>query len=360
MSSDMSDKSDKPSGTSFNTIFGPIIMAIDAELRAVRQEHAEIAPIFWQVIDYQFGWDLGPDQAELAAKAAGKKARPLLMALVAKAVSGDYQHVLPAGASLELLHNFTLIHDDVMDKSLERRHRPAVWTKWGAYQAINCGDGIYALSNIAMTRLLERGTPAEKVVRAARTMSQACLWTAEGQILDMDFETRETVTTADYITMISHKTGTLIEAAAHIGALLSTDDATVIDAYAQFARNLGIAFQVRDDFLGAWGDETRTGKSATTDIREKKKAFPILAAFEKATEADRAALRHIYAQDTLADSDIQTVLAIMARTGAAAQTDTIAKQYYDAALAHLDRTGIQNDTQTLIREFAAFLIRRAY
>jgi geranylgeranyl diphosphate synthase type I len=341
-------------------LFEMIFADFETEMQTIRREQTEIAPIFWNIVDYQFGWDLPPDDVAGRRRVAGKRIRPLLMALVAHAIKGEYRHVLSAGAALELLHNFTLLHDDVMDKSLERRHRPAVWTHWGSTQAINAGDGLYALSNLAITRLLEKGNPAHKVVLACRAMSQACLWTAEGQMLDIDFETRETVLAAEYITMITHKTGTLIEGAAKIGALLSTDDETVIESYAQFARHLGIAFQIRDDYLGAWGDEEKTGKSATSDIREKKKAYPILVAFERANESERAALRSLYAQEVLSDADVKTVLAMMGQLEAAAETDRAAGEYYNAAMAHLDRTGITSATQDQIRQLAAFLIERAY
>ena len=340
------------------TLLNEIGADIEAEMQAIRHEQAPVAPILWEIVDYQFGWDLD-DRAE-RRHISGKKIRPLLMALVAQAISGDYRHVLPAGAALELLHNFTLIHDDVMDKSPERRHRPAVWTRWGSTQAINAGDGLYALANLSSARLLDQGMVPRRAVEMFRVMSQACLWTAEGQMLDISFETRETVSTAEYITMITHKTGTLIEAAAKIGALLSTDDEHVIQSYAQFARLLGIAFQVRDDYLGVWGDEAQTGKSATSDIREKKKAYPLLAALEHAGAADRNALLRLYAQESLSDADVQTVLAIFNRAGAAEQTERVAAGYYTSALAHLDDTGIQNDTQDAIRQLAAFLIQRSY
>jgi geranylgeranyl diphosphate synthase type I len=134
----------------------------------------------------------------------------------------------------------------------------------------------------------------------------------------------------------------------------------VIESYAQFARHLGIAFQIRDDYLGAWGDEEKTGKSATSDIREKKKAYPILVAFERANESERAALRSLYAQEVLSDADVKTVLAMMGQLEAAAETDRAAGEYYNAAMAHLDRTGITSATQDQIRQLAAFLIERAY
>jgi geranylgeranyl pyrophosphate synthase len=160
--------------------------------------------------------------------------------------------------------------------------------------------------------------------------------------------------------MIANKSATLIEAAALIGALLSTDDQQIVQAYGQFARNLGIAFQVRDDYLGIWGDTATTGKSTTSDIIEKKKSYPVLAAFEQASSTDCDTLRHIYALPTLSDAELRIVLDILERAGAADQTDRIAEQYYEIAMNSLAVTGIENETQTLIRQLATFLIKRAY
>ncbi len=344
----------------FDHLFGKIVADIEDEMRAVRVSQREVAPILWQIVDYHFGWDQPVDATGRHPNVSGKKVRPLLMALVGKAITGGYEHVLPAGAALELTHNFTLLHDDVMDKSELRRHRPAVWTRWGSAQAINAGDGLYALAFLAMGRLRRGDVRPAKVARAYEALAAACLATAEGQILDIDFETRDRVTPDEYITMISHKSGALIEAATKIGALLSTDDENVINSYAKFGRNLGIGFQIWDDYLGVWGDEASTGKSATSDIREKKKSHPILLAFERASDEDRATLSRIYAQDALSDADLEAVLAILERVGARQRCAEIAEEYYELALAHLAATGIQNPTQNQLRQLAAFLIQRTY
>ncbi len=343
---------------SYESQFGGILADIEEEMRAARQEQREVAPLLWQMIDHHFGWDA--ESAAQRARIAGKRVRPVLMALVARAITGDYRHVLPAAAALEFLHNFTLIHDDVMDRSLERRHRPTVWSIWGSDQAINAGDGLYALANLTLTRLLRLAVPPARIVRAAAVLSQACLWTAEGQVLDMTFPQRDDVTVAEYLTMITHKTATLIEAATQMGALLSTDDETIIRAYGQFGRALGIAFQVRDDYLGIWGDEAVTGKSATSDIHEKKKSYPVLVAWERAAAEDRETLRRLYAQPALSDDDVHQVMRILERAGAPAETERVATQYYEAALAHLDDTGLANAAQTELRQLASFLVRRAY
>lgn len=347
------------SGTSYEAAFGPILAAIETEMQVARQEQQPVAPLLWDVIDYQFGWDLDADDAG-RGRVAGKKIRPLLMALVAQAVCGAYRHVLPAGAALEFIHNFTLIHDDVMDKSEERRHRPTVWTRWGPWQAINTGDGLYALAMLCSVRLAQADTPPARIVRVVEALARACLHTAEGQILDMDFEGRADVGADEYVTMVANKTGALIRCAALVGALLSSDDEDLIAHYAAFGQDLGIAFQIRDDYLGVWGDETRTGKSATSDIREKKKSYPVLVAFERATETDRATLDALYGAESFSDADVDTVLDILARTDAQAATDQIARAYYDAALAHLEHTGAAPEALMPIHEYAAFLLRRAY
>ena len=342
----------------YTEMFGSLQAEIEAEMHAVRAAQREVAPLLWEMLDHHFGWKEQPDAQ--AGVGSGKKVRPVLMALVAQAISGTHQHVLPAGAALELLHNFTLIHDDVMDRSPTRRHRPTVWTLWGATQAINAGDALYALANLAMARLAERDVPAPRVVRACRTLSQACLWTAEGQVLDIAFTERPVVTTDEYMTMIEHKTGKLLEAATMLGALLSTDDERVIDAYGRFGRNLGIAFQIRDDYLGIWGKADATGKPITEDIREKKKSYPVLVALERADEADRVTLQRIYAQETLSEADVQTVLAILEHVDAPTQTGRVTEAHYITALEWLENTGIDNPTQEQIRRLAAFLILRDY
>ena len=339
----------------YSAAFGTLQAEIETEMHTIRAAQHEVAPLLWEMIDHHFGWRETPSSV-----GSGKKVRPVLMALVAEAISGTHQHVLPAGAALELLHNFTLIHDDVMDRSPTRRHRPTVWALWGATQAINAGDALYALANLAMAHLLERDVPPARVVRACHTLSQACLWTAEGQVLDIAFTERPVVSTDDYVTMVAHKTGKLLEAATMLGALLSTDDEDVIRAYAQFGLDLGIAFQIRDDYLGIWGQADATGKPTTEDIREKKKSYPVLVALERANEADRATLQRIYAQETLSDDDVQTVLTILEHVQAATHTGDVAEAHYNTALKHLEATGIQNTAQEQIRRLAAFLTLRDY
>ena len=342
----------------YGETFGALQAEIEAEMYAIRASQREVAPLLWQMIDHHFGWQ--EQSGAVNGSSSGKKVRPVLMALVAQAIGGSYRQVLPAGAALELLHNFTLIHDDVMDRSPTRRHRPTVWTIWGATQAINAGDALYALANLAMARLVERDVPAPRVVRACYTLSQACLWTAEGQVLDIAFTERPLVTTDEYMTMVEHKTGKLLEAATRLGALLSTDDEHVIEAYGRFGRHLGIAFQIRDDYLGLWGKADETGKPIAEDIYEKKKSYPVLVALERADEADRATLQRLYAQETLDDADVQTVLAILEHVDAITQTGRVAEAHYMAALEHLENTGIDNPTQEQIRRLAAFLILRDY
>jgi geranylgeranyl diphosphate synthase type I len=343
--------------------FAHYLIDIEVYLRAFCTDRPQAAPLYWEMIDHHFGWNEGvvssADPTTLRYL-NGKRTRPLMTLLVAEAVSGSYAHAIPAAAGIEIIHNFTLIHDDVMDVSLERRHRPTVWSIWGIGQAINTGDGLFAFGMSALLELGQRGVDPAKIVEAMRVLLDACSATVEGQILDMSFEQRTDVTPDEYIVMIEHKTGTLIEASARLGALLSTDDRAVIDGYGDYARNLGIAFQMQDDYLGIWGDEAQTGKSASSDIVGKKKSYPVLIAFASADAEARAALDRIYAQEHLDDADVAAVKAILDTVDAAAQTRSLIERYYCDSIAALDSVSGGDSSGTLLRQIADFLIRRVY
>src|SRR5262249_707266 len=155
--------------------------------------------------------------------AAGKRVRPLVMALAARSLCGEYQHVLPSGVALEIIHNFTLIHDDIMDNSDTPRGRPTLWTRYGIAQAMDTGDGLFAIRVVSWVGVLGE-VSEEKALGATEVLMEACLDTVEGQALDISFESRNTVSSDEYLTMIGLKTGRLIETAVKIGAFLSTDN----------------------------------------------------------------------------------------------------------------------------------------
>jgi geranylgeranyl diphosphate synthase, type I len=332
--------------------FSGLLDEIETSMHAYAKRRTPVAPLFWDIVMYHFGWQAG------SGSPGGKKVRPLLALLVSQAVSNEYRHALPAAIALEYVHNFTLIHDDVMDNSTERRHRQTVWSKWNVSQAINAGDGIYTMAMAAIIDVLKEGTPPEKAMAAMGALLDACLATVEGQVLDISFETREDVQPEEYITMIAHKSAALISCSAKLGALLSTDDTAVIDAYADFGWNLGIAFQIWDDYLGIWGEADQTGKSATSDIESKKKSYPVLVAFQDART--HAEILDLYNRPTLGATEVGQVLEVLDHIQAKEHTKALIQTYYGNALDALDRTGINNRAQQNIRNLAAFFIERAF
>jgi geranylgeranyl pyrophosphate synthase len=173
------------------------------------------------------------------------------------------------------VHNFSLVHDDIQDNSDKRRGRPTLWTKWGMPQAINTGDGLFVLSNLAVSDLAENYL-ADTALRAARALHETCLDLTRGQYMDISYEDRLDLDEDDYWPMITGKTAALLAGCCQMGAILGGAAPASEAAYRDFGLALGLAFQVQDDILGIWGDEAVTGKSAASDLLEGKKSLPVL------------------------------------------------------------------------------------
>ena len=262
------------------------IAAIDEEIRAVlRQAEPALQPFYGMML-YHLGLD--------ATAPSGKRLRPLLCTLLFEAITGDASAALPAAAAIELLHNFTLIHDDIEDQDPARHHRPTVWSVWGVPQAINAGDGMYAASRLAVQRLRDRGFPAERILDFARLLDEACVRVCEGQFLDISFESRTDVTADRYRAMATKKTGALFAAPAEGAAALATDDRTIRDALARFGEAFGQAYQAYDDLMGIWGTTDRTGKLEMNDLTKRKKTLPVVLAFERAAGHTRERLAGLF------------------------------------------------------------------
>src|SRR5205823_4160840 len=206
----------------------------------------------YRIIRYHMGWE-EPD-GRPGPGAGGKALRPALCLLACEAVGGDIDRCLPAAAAIELIHNFSLIHDDIQDQDRERHHRPTVWTVWGVPQGINAGDGLWALANRAFLRGAERGVDAAIILRAYAMLNDACLTMIEGQALDLSFEEGRAagdglapVTVEAYLDMIARKTGALLAASLGIGALVGSGDALTAAAFHRFGAQLGRIYQVQDD-----------------------------------------------------------------------------------------------------------------
>ena len=254
-----------------------MLPAIEAKLQrqVARLDQPFIQP-FHEMLTYHMGWT-----GEGAGReATGKRIRPLLTLLVVSASGGEWLHAIPAAAAVELVHNFSLAHDDIQDNSPKRRGRPTLWTKCGAPMAINAGDALLGLANQAMLDL-SQNYPAQAVVKATRVLQDTCLELTRGQYLDMAYENRSDLSITDYWSMIEGKTAALLSACTQIGAILGGVNETTIEQFRLFGRNLGLAFQIQDDILGIWGDESLTGKSAASDLVEGKNSLPVLYGISK-------------------------------------------------------------------------------
>ncbi len=330
------------------------LTAIEEEMKTAMVVSHEALAAYYGMIFYHLGWmdeDFSPRDHK-----SGKRLRPLLCLLSCEATGADWQRALPAAAALEFVHNFSLIHDDIEDNSLERRHRPTLWSLWGQAQGINAGDGLFVISRLVLHHLLERNVPASKAALAFKILDEACLSLTEGQYLDLALEEQQTVNVEMYLQMITKKTAALIGCATHLGALLGTEDEEIIECYRCFGQQLGVAFQITDDMLGIWGQAETTGKGVGEDIVNRKKSLPIVYGLEKGD----GALQGVYRREEISSREVKMVMRLLENLGAREYAQQMATQYCQAALETLEQTGIRNQAQDRLRELALFLIERQY
>lgn len=223
---------------------------------------------------------------------------------------------LPAAAAIELAHNFTLLHDDIEDGDIERRHRSTVWFLWGIPQAILVGDALLALTRLHLWKVLDEGVEFATALNLAKLFDESLLKLTEGQHLDISFEQRQQVSLSSYEEMISLKTAILMRCSTQMGATIGTHNQEIIESLARFGHALGLAFQIRDDILGVWATEAELGKLAAGDIYRRKKSLPVLHAFQYAQPEDQQMMAKLYSQDTpIMQEHVQEMLAIFDRTG---------------------------------------------
>lgn len=310
-----------------------LIADTEAEILAVIERvEDERTGALYDMVRYHLGLDEGGQP--------GKRLRPLLGLLAYESITGDHRKALPGAAAVELGHNFSLVHDDIEDRDVERRHRATLWTVFGVAQAINAGDTLFTLSRMALHRLSELGFPDAKVLALMRLYDETCLALCEGQFMDIwSAEHDDRLSVDFYFDMIGRKTAALIAASVQAGAMLATDDQRIIDAYRGFGWSLGISFQLNDDLLGIWGDEQATGKEPS-DIVKHKKTLPVIYALEHAAEPDRARLREILASDAATATDVDEARAILERWGARDYTRSRARAERDEALMRLETAGV--------------------
>ena len=330
------------------------------ELREyLRSTLPETSPaLLYRMTRYHLGWE--DEQGRPLAESAGKALRPTLCLWACQALNGDWRTALPAAAALELVHNFSLVHDDIQDGDRERRHRPTVWSLWGQPQAINAGDSLLILGQLVMLRLEEQGAAPTKVMETCRVLDKACLTMIEGQCLDIGFEDQQEVSVEAYLDMIARKTGALLGAALHLGALVATDDKLQVGRFARCGHLLGLAFQIRDDILGVWGTADVTGKPVAADIRRRKKSLPVVYAMAMAQAEEREQLLRVYSQGTPGDEEVSVVLQLLDSHRAYDYCQQMAQERIEQALAELATADIEPSARRDFEAIAKFVLEREF
>jgi geranylgeranyl diphosphate synthase type I len=318
---------------------------------AMRAAVATLLPELHGPVHYHFGW--ADVDGTPVPGGGGKGVRPALAILSAEAAGAPAGAGVPGAVALELVHNFSLLHDDVIDNDRERRHRPTVWALFGVGDAIIAGD---ALLTLALEVLFDADAPGG--ARAAAALTRATSEMIAGQVLDMTFETRDAVSLDECITMESGKTGALLACAASIGALMADGSDALVDALAAYGRHLGLAFQAVDDLLGIWGSPAVTGKPAWSDLRQHKKALPLVFAWERATASERRELHHLLADGTPTEAAMAEAAALIEARGGRDCTQSFADRELDAAFRALGATDLDCGVRTELVELAHFVVER--
>ena len=288
-----------------------------------------------------------------AMSGGGKRIRPTLLLLCCEAFGGDVREAMSAASAVEMFHNFTLLHDDIMDNALVRRGKPSVFAEWGENVAILSGDAmmIYAYK-------LLRNVPDEKLPRILDIFTEMALQVCEGQQYDMDFEHLKKVAVAEYMNMIELKTSVLLAGSAMIGAILgnaSEDDCRKIYRY---ALEIGLAFQLQDDLLDSFGDE-RLGKKIGGDILEGKKTILMIEAFSRANDEQREVLRTTHLRKDLSDAEkISTIKALYEELGVPERVEQQIAQKFQKALSILDTLDVPQERTAELRKYAENLVGR--
>ena len=313
-------------------------------------------PEIANAIKYHFGWL--DQEGNAASSMQGKGIRSSLCMFACESVGGVLDNALQGAVAVELVHNFSLIHDDIQDQDRERRHRPTVWSIWGVPKALQVGNYIRILSDLTVKNSFNQIRDNSLILECTETLSRAYLETVEGQYLDLEYEGKVDITTNEYLGMINRKTGALISCALNLGALLGTVDQDTVKGMSAFGRILGLVFQIRDDYLGIWGLEENTGKKVANDVRRKKNSLPIIHVLQNGSHGCVTEISNIYGKDCIDEDDVGRVLSILNDVGTTEYMDKLANSYASSAMNLLETIKIDKVYRMELRELIAFLLKR--
>ncbi|HWE57509.1 MAG TPA: polyprenyl synthetase family protein [Acidimicrobiales bacterium] len=345
----------------------PTIGVADVLARSRRAIHPAIttaidrlAPEIRQIATYHMGWT-DADGKPVDAP-GGKGVRPTMAILGAEAAWADPDLGVPGGVAVELVHNFSLIHDDIIDTDVERHHRPTVWSKFGVGPAIVAGD---ALQVLAHQVLLEASPTTGAAASAA--LAEATASMIAGQADDIAFEKRRNVSVEQCTAMSAAKTGALLGCASSIGAILAGAPDATVGALRDYGCHLGLAFQAIDDLLGIWGDPDTTGKPSGSDLRQRKKSMPVVSALAAGgAEADELRTLilgpddHDQPLDPLTAAEVDRARFLVEACGGREWTAVRAKSNLDAALGALERVRLSAIPHRDLADLAVYVVEREF
>jgi geranylgeranyl diphosphate synthase, type I len=338
------------SGT--RTVPSSLLRARDLVQPALRECVDRLAPELRTVVAYHLGF--ADREGRPTSGEGGKAVRPALAFLSAEAADASAGVAMPGAVAVELVHNFSLLHDDVMDRDMERRHRPTAWALFGVGQAIITGDALLVL---AQQTLLDPPGPERE--RASRALTRAVARMIAGQAEDLSFESRLDVTVEECLRMCGDKTGALLSCASSIGAILAGAEEPVVRALEDFGFHVGLAFQAVDDVLGIWGRPEATGKSVASDLRSHKKTLPVVVALAE-PGSGREELARILSNGHLSEADITAAISLVDEAGGRERCMAEADHQLEAALAAIDRVGIDRGVRAELAEVARFITVRDF
>ena len=318
---------------------------VDSYLRAAIDT---MPPTMRRIAGYHFGWV--DENGAVANANPGKAVRSTLTLLSAEAVGGQMHAALPAAAALELVHNSTLLHDDVIDRDIVRRHRPTAWAVFGIGAAVLVGDALQALAYEVLAASGHRAAPD-----AARSLSVALLDILEGQSADLAFEMRTDVELLECLAMSGRKTASLLSCACATGASFGGGHPTQIGDLRRFGLHLGFVFQLVDDLLGIWGDTAVTGKPVFSDLQHRKKSLPVVAALTSGTPAGQELAALYRREQPLTDADLLAAADLVDQAGGRAWTEAQRDAYLTQALDDLDRADLSEPAGDELRSLARAL-----
>lgn len=341
----------QPQAATTTAVAGILEKAREAIEPLIREAVNQLAPSVAELVSYHLGWT--DAEGRPSAAPAGKGIRPALAMLSAEASWADPEIAVPGAAAVELVHNFSLVHDDLMDSDVERHHRPTVWALWGTGAAVVVGD---ALATMATQVLLAAPNPAAPAAAAA--LAEATAEMIAGQADDLAFEARRTVSVEECMSMSTAKTGALLGCAASIGAILAGAPPATVRALRDYGRHLGVAFQAVDDLLGIWGDPAVTGKPVGNDLRQRKKSMPIVAALGAGDEEARELGKLLVTEEPLSQEQVERATWLVEACGGRDWTAARAKAHLDAALGCLERARLSAVPRRALADFAVFVVER--